>query len=135
MTAKFFLDTNVVVYLLSDDIEKSTTAEQLLMAQPIISTQVANEFANACLKKMKLSKEETQELVKSLLDSCQTLSVSVETIHKAMQLSNHYALSHWDSLIVAAAVLSDASVLYSEDMQHGLVIETITIINPFRQLA
>ncbi len=132
MTAKFFLDTNIVVYLLSGDSEKSNKAEQLVMAYPIISTQVANEFANVCLKKMKFTKEETQALVKSLLNACQTISVSVETIHKAMQLSNRYALSYWDSLIVAAAVLSDATLLYSEDMQQGLEIETITIVNPFK---
>ena len=31
-------------------------------------------------------------------------------------------LSFWDSLIVASALYADANILYSEDMQHGLIV-------------
>ena len=50
----------------------------------------------------------------------------------ASQMRGDYALSYWDSLIVAAASQSGAAFLYSEDMQHGLVVNGhLTIINPF----
>lgn len=50
----------------------------------------------------------------------------------ASQLRHEYSLSYWDSLIVAAALASEVRVLYSEDMQHGLLIhETLKIVNPF----
>ena len=46
-----------------------------------------------------------------------------------------YAFSFWDSTIVASAILAGASVLYAEDMQAGLVVESrVRIINPFDNL-
>jgi predicted nucleic acid-binding protein len=50
-------------------------------------------------------------------------------------LRGHYSLSFWDGLIVASAVLGEASILYSEDMQNGLIIEnTLQIVNPFLEV-
>jgi predicted nucleic acid-binding protein len=49
-----------------------------------------------------------------------------------MQLSQRYQLLHWDSLIIAAALQANCAVLYSEDLQSGMVIDQrLTIINPF----
>jgi predicted nucleic acid-binding protein len=48
------------------------------------------------------------------------------------QLRQEYALSFWDSMVVACALAADAQILYSEDMQDGLIIrETLEIKNPF----
>ena len=42
-------------------------------------------------------------------------------------------LSFWDGLIVASALFGNANILYSEDMQDGLMIDNqLTIINPFK---
>jgi predicted nucleic acid-binding protein len=50
---------------------------------------------------------------------------------EASQLRQEYALSFWDSMIVACALAADAQILYSEDMQDGLMIrETLEIKNP-----
>ena len=39
---------------------------------------------------------------------------------------------HYDSQIIAAALTAGCTVLYSEDMQHGQLIDgTLTIVNPF----
>jgi predicted nucleic acid-binding protein len=62
--------------------------------------------------------------------------VSLETLQSAVKLRDRYSLSFWDSLIVASAVLGDAKILYSEDMQDGLIVEnTLQIVNPFRDLS
>ena len=46
--------------------------------------------------------------------------------------AKRYALSHWDSLIVAAAPLAKCDTLYSEDMQHGQIFDgRLTVVNPF----
>lgn len=46
-----------------------------------------------------------------------------------------YAFSFCDSTIVASALYADASVLYSEDIQDGLVVENrVRILNPFKEL-
>jgi predicted nucleic acid-binding protein len=51
----------------------------------------------------------------------------------ASQLRQEYAFSYWDSMIVAAALVSGVKTLYSEDMQHGLTIkEELKIVNPFK---
>ena len=51
----------------------------------------------------------------------------------AVYLRMLYRLSFWDSLIVACAVQSDVPILYSEDMQHGLIVsEKLEIVNPFQ---
>jgi predicted nucleic acid-binding protein len=47
-------------------------------------------------------------------------------------LRESYSLSHWDSLVVAAALQADTSILYTEDMQDGLIVANqLTIVNPF----
>jgi predicted nucleic acid-binding protein len=49
----------------------------------------------------------------------------------ASQLRQEYALSFWDSMVVACALTAEADILYSEDMQDGLIIrETLEIKNP-----
>ena len=42
-----------------------------------------------------------------------------------------HGLRIYDSLIIAAALEAGCDTLYSEDMQHGQVIEGIRIENPF----
>jgi predicted nucleic acid-binding protein len=52
-----------------------------------------------------------------------------------VKLRDRYLISFWDSLIVASAVLGDATILYSEDMQDGLIINnSLQVINPFKDL-
>jgi predicted nucleic acid-binding protein len=58
--------------------------------------------------------------------------VTADTIREAVRLAVRYQLSHWDSLIVAAALLADCETLYSEDLQHRQVFDDrLTVINPF----
>jgi predicted nucleic acid-binding protein len=54
-----------------------------------------------------------QNLLEELAEGCEILPVSLETLQYAVKLRDRYLLSFWDSLIVASAVLGDASILYS----------------------
>jgi predicted nucleic acid-binding protein len=59
-------------------------------------------------------------------------AIASEQVIKAIEIRGRYGFSYWDSLIVATALLSGCSILYSEDMQHDQVIESmLKIINPF----
>jgi predicted nucleic acid-binding protein len=49
-----------------------------------------------------------------------------------MEIRTRHRISWYDSLIVAAAVEGGCSVLYSEDLSHGMKIRGVTIENPFR---
>ncbi|MDO8595344.1 MAG: hypothetical protein Q7R45_01855 [Sulfuricaulis sp.] len=49
----------------------------------------------------------------------------------AIHRSRGSRLSFWDALIVQAAIEGHASTLYSEDMQHGLTVDGLKVVNPF----
>jgi predicted nucleic acid-binding protein len=67
-----------------------------------------------------------------LLSDCQQVSTSSSTFHKAIQLVNRYKFQLFDALIIASALEANCSTLYSEDMQHQMVVDNqLTIINPF----
>ncbi len=127
-----FMDSNILVYLVDKDIEKKEKVLSLIFDEYTISTQVVTENVNACLKKLKLSKEKAFEHGQGLLNKFKVVHLTPSTVESAFMISNKYQLSWWDSLIVASALENNCETLYSEDMQHGLVIEnTLTIVNPF----
>ncbi|MGZ9055546.1 PIN domain-containing protein [Methylomagnum sp.] len=132
MTARAFADTNVPLYALDADIEKRKKALALLRANPVISVQVANEFISVATRKMKLSKAVINRLVGIMIKRCEVIPMDAAMIGEAIVLGERYQFSHWDSLIVAAALRANCDTLYSEDMQHGQVIDNrLTIINQF----
>ncbi len=59
------------------------------------------------------------------------VAVNAEMVLKAIEAMRRYRLSFWDSLIVQAALRGGAAILYTEDLQHGRVIETLAVQNPF----
>lgn len=59
-------------------------------------------------------------------------NILVYAFKRCLALKKRYGYSYWDSLILASALESECSVVYSEDMQDGQSIEqTLTIKNPF----
>ena len=134
MSGKNFLDTNIVVYLYSgDEPEKQATALQLTeQNDPIISTQVLSELANTLSRKFALPFDVVAQAVAEVQEACAVLPVMPETISQALALAKKYQYSYYDSLILASALSAGCSTLFTEDMQHGQVIENLlTINNPF----
>lgn len=130
--AEVFFDTNIVLYLLSADPVKADRAEELLAIGGIISVQVLNEFAAVALRKLRMTWTEIREVLAQIRAVCPVESISVATHDRAVIVAERYGLSIYDALIVAAALLAGSKTLYSEDMQHGQVIERqLTIQNPF----
>ncbi|MEO8960295.1 MAG: PIN domain-containing protein [Ginsengibacter sp.] len=99
-----FIDSNVIIYLFSGDIQKKQIALSLLSAEYIISTQVINENVNVCLKKLRLSKVEAFAHGNKLLTTYQIASILPSTISKAFQICLNYSIIFWDSLIISAAL-------------------------------
>lgn len=132
MTARAFADTNLFVYAESEDGDKTVRALSIIEAQPVISVQVVNETVSVLTRKYGFALSEAHEIAESLLDLCEVVPVEAATVREAIRLARRYPLSHWDSLIVAAALLANCDILYSEDLQHGQVFEDrLTIVNPF----
>ncbi len=140
MKDDIFFDTNVIVYLFdkSEDrkhrIAKTLFHEGLRKYNSFISVQVINEFIVIASQKIKkpLSLSEVKKRVEFLSNTLSIRPLGFETCISAIDLKNKYNLSYWDSLIAASALDNDCKVLYTEDMQDGLVInERLTINNPF----
>ncbi|MBF0562959.1 MAG: PIN domain-containing protein [Alphaproteobacteria bacterium] len=129
--AEVFFDTNILLYLLSDDLAKAERAEALLAAGGVISVQVLNEFAAMAVRKLALEWPEIREVLTTVRAVCRVEPVSLATHERGLAIAERYGLSIYDSLIVAAAALAGCRILYSEDMQNGQTIEAVTIRNPF----
>jgi len=136
MSDKEFFDTNIFVYLYSEDEpDKQSIAKTLLKkSQAIISTQVLSELANVLRKKFKCQYTEIAIIIAQVRAVCQVATITPDTIENALILADKYLYSFYDSLIIAMALAENCTTLYSEDLQHGQVIEsTLTIQNPFNQ--
>ena len=94
--------------------------------------QVLGEFFNVLVRKIGQQKEEAKEMVVNLLETFEVVKINEFSVLKAMEISIRYKFSYWDSLIVASALENNCSILYTEDMQDGQVIEEkLRIVNPF----
>jgi predicted nucleic acid-binding protein len=127
-----FADTNVILYLL-DDGPKADRAESVLAKAPRISVQVLNETLVNCRRKAGLSWEETGAFLASLQSLCPVEDLTTQTHEVGRALAERYSLSIYDAMIVASALTSGCTTLWSEDMQDGLLVEgQLRIVNPFR---
>lgn len=134
MSNKVFIDSNVWLYAaMENDNEKSILAKQVIEQNSIVvSTQVINEISFNLLRKYRYSEQEIISFINSITAHCQISRLELQTCLIASTLRQRYALSFWDSLIVSSALETECSILYSEDMQHGLQIQHLQIINPLK---
>ncbi|MGA1870311.1 MAG: PIN domain-containing protein [bacterium] len=99
----------------------------------IISAQIINEVCVNLIKKAQFSEENIQELVTSFYEKYTVIDNCKKILIKASQLRKDNRFSFWDSIIIASALSSITSILYSEDMQDGFVVENkLRIENPFK---
>ena len=128
-----FIDTNIVIYSLSQDDKKQDKALALLANKPVISIQVLNETANIMRRKLGFDVPVIRVVINRISQECSSLqSITLTTINRALDIVERYGFSHYDSLVIASALQADCTTLYSEDMQHGQNIDNrLIIINPF----
>ena len=134
---KAFFDTNILVYLFDAGAPaKQRRARELLEShtragETLLSTQVLQEFYVAVTRKLATPIElgVAYEAVRELA-VLPAVRVDIPLILSAIQLSQQRQISFWDSLIVRAALEGGASILYSEELQHGQSFDTLTVQNP-----
>lgn len=127
-----FCDTNILLYLLSQEQAKAAAAEDLLRQKPIVSVQVLNEFAHAARRKSMRTWDEIIDVLVLLRAFCPVRPLELDTHLLGLDIVRRYRFSLFDAMIVAAALQAGCSTLWSEDMQHGQVIEgRLQIVNPF----
>jgi len=127
-----FIDTNVLLYLLSADETKANRAEKILAAGGIVSVQVMNEFASVAFRKLHMSINDIREVLFTVRTQCKVVSLTEHTHDKGIHVMEMYKFSIYDAMIVASALLSNCKTLMTEDMQHGQKIDgVLKIQNPF----
>lgn len=132
MNVNFFLDTNIIIYALGNNVEKKEISIKLIEQKPVISTQVINELANICIKKLRLDLINVGKIITNISESCSVSLINNVTIQNALKLAKSYHFSYFDSLILASALESECKIIYSEDLQHNqLINKRLRIINPF----
>jgi len=145
MSDRVFIDTNILLYALTEpkekdkekDLPKRAKSLELLTKlynedDIVVSVQVLNELHFNMVRKFKI---DDNIVFKTLQDNVFAIasveSLTAQTYTKAFQVREKYNISYWDSLVVASALESGCTKLYSEDMQEGLVVDgVLNIINP-----
>jgi predicted nucleic acid-binding protein len=132
MPAKVFFDSSVLIYTLSRTDPKSEVTFRLLDVGGTINVQVLNEFANVASKKLRLDWQRIEEIldeIRAFLEPPVALTLSIHEL--GLAIARRYKYTIYNSLLIAAALESGCKTLYSEDMQNGQQIGSLTIRNPF----
>lgn len=122
-----FIDANIWLYAIIDtqDPVKSRIAKEIIQTTTFISvsTQIINEVCVNIVKNRFLDEIAIQALIDSFYTRYNVIDVSRIVIKKASEIRTRYAVSYWDSLVLAAALENGCVQLLSEDMQHGLHVD------------
>jgi predicted nucleic acid-binding protein len=136
MTAKFFVDTNVLVYAASnavaDQPRRDLALELLDRSDLALSAQVLAEFYSVATSKTKLNLTHDEAVV--LLQSTARIPVcpiTRELVMEAVELRQRFQISYWDAAILVAAKQIGCRTVYSEDLSAGQDYDGVTVINPF----
>jgi len=135
-----FVDTNILVYARdSSNPEKQARAIAVLEllwrhGTGRLSTQVLQEYYVTVTRKLRpgLPPDMAREDIRDLL-AWSPRPVTADVLESAWEIEDHWKLSWWDSLIVASALDCGVTTLLSEDLQDGLAVHSLKILNPFAQ--
>lgn len=132
MPADVFFDTTILVYSLKASDARSVKAEALLAEGGIVSVQVLNELVAVAKRKLRMDWGEIEKTLFYVRELCgEPVPTTAELHDSALRIAKRYGYHIYDSLMIAAAQDAGCATLYSEDMQHGQRIGSVTIQNPF----
>ncbi len=137
MSDKVFVDTNILVYAHNRSTgSKHERAKGLIeelwgAGNGVISTQVLQELC-VSLRKRALQPLPTDELRRLVQDylSWEVVVNTPEATLQALDLESRLRISFWDALILQAAEIAGARVLYSEDLSAGQKFGSVRVVNP-----
>ena len=136
MEGREFLDTNVLGYAHDHrDSYKYDTARNLIRRlfrdrRGVVSVEVLQEFYSTATRKLGMSSEDARESVLHY-SRFDVVKLGPADVVAAIDLHRQHQFSIWDALIVRAALNGSCTVLHSEDMQSGYVVDGLTLRNPF----
>ena len=135
MKGKAFIDTNIFIYLYSEDEsnKKALCIEHLENYACMTSTQAINELSNVFTKKWKLSATDIGNVISEIQQSCEIKLIGVDVITRALKIYEVYGHSYYDCLMLSSAILSNCDYIFSEDMHDGQKIDGLEIVNIFKR--
>jgi len=135
MKGKAFIDTNIFIYLYSEDEpnKKASCIEHLDSYACITSTQAINELSNVFTKKWKFSAAEIGSVISEIQQSYEIKLIDVDVITRALKIHEVYGYAYYDCLMLSSAILNNCAYIFSEDMQDGQNIDGLEIVNIFKR--
>lgn len=133
--SKVFLDTNVFIYALDhSDARKQACARACLQqvmdrGDGVISTQILQEYYVVATRKLGVEPAAAKRQVQAL-GRIETVLVTPELIHEAIDGCVAEKISFWDSLLMAAARFAGCAKIYTEDLNPGQLIGGVEVVNP-----
>ena len=138
MKEKAFVDTNILVYAYTDtDITKHDIAQSFLEnidenIELFVSIQVIKELCST-MKRLNINTAIIKNCVEEITNSYTVLPTDIKTIFKSIENLNKFKLSWYDTLLITTALNYKCKILYSEDMNNGMILDNkMTIKNPFK---
>lgn len=138
MSDRVLVDTNIFVYAYDADAgEERTKAEAVVdplwdQSTGVLPTQVLAEFFITITHRVKqpLSLTDAKQIIEDYRAAWSVFATTPDTILLAIDGVERHRLSFWDAMIWASAVINAVPKIYSEDMQHGQMIEGVRIETP-----
>lgn len=136
MALRSFIDTNVLVYTQASDVpQKQRAALDLLRrlyeeGAGVLSTQVLQEYCNVALKKLKLPASEVRVQL-DFFEQFEIVQVTPAIIRSALDLQQTRSIAFYDAVVLASAHVAGCSVIWTEDLNAGEVVNSVRIANPF----
>ena len=139
MSARFFLDTNVLVYCFDETAPRKQRLANALVREAldehrgIISTQVIQEFFSVASRKFARPMDAAmcRVYLDTVLSPLCEVYPNVELYRQVIGVREETGYTFYDSLIVAAALEAGCKTIYSEDLQHNRKLHGLEIKNPF----
>jgi predicted nucleic acid-binding protein len=133
MPAKPFFDTNVLIYAVAGNDPRNTRAEELLASGGVLSVQILNEFVSVARRKILMSWRDVLRALDAFRILCPSpLPLTIEIHEASLKIAQRHGYNVYDALVVAAALQAGSTILYSEDLQDGQIIDQqLRICNPF----
>jgi predicted nucleic acid-binding protein len=136
-----FVDTNVLLYAISQDAEersKAVRANEILLAGDLgLSVQVLQEFYVQATRASRADAI-THVQAAGLVEAWSRFPVqvtSVEVMRAALETRSRFGISYWDAAILEAGRALGCSVVLSEDLQDQTDYDGIRVEDPFRSVA
>jgi predicted nucleic acid-binding protein len=136
----YFLDSNVLIYSISDSADAREMAKKALAVDVlerrndiVLSTQVLQEFYVQVTRPTRpgaLSHDLACEFI-AAWKRFRIVEISVELVDAGLDMRARTGFQYWDCAIIAAAQIAGCDTLLTEDMQDGRVLEGVTLVNPF----